>query len=66
MKKCFPKTMADLHGLSTQRLLAALIYDERNLRCTNPYAPKYVELTKLANWVEHYIPDRRMHDAKID
>ena len=63
MEKCFPRTIKELQEGSTMRLLRALVVDEMH-RCTNVYAPKYQELTKLYDWVSKHIPDKRVHDKQ--
>ena len=59
--KCFPTTKKELNSISTMRIIRSLIIDEQQ-RCSNIYAPKYQELTKLYNWVSNNIKDKRIHD----
>lgn len=58
--KIFPRKMNELNSITTLRAIRALIVDSQ-ADCTNIYSPKYKELTKLYDWVNKNIPDKRLH-----
>ena len=59
--KIFPRTIQELNSITTRVALRACIIDAQE-GCTNIYSPKYKELTKLYNWINKNITDKRMHD----